>query len=87
MHDFENVLSFDLDNNRRRRCTPAGKDAAAAAAAAAADDSPAPAVATAAVSAAKQLRRGSADRGVKRNSPSIPSSEAAVAKKIAKAAR
>ncbi|KAI3430551.1 hypothetical protein D9Q98_005144 [Chlorella vulgaris] len=87
MHDFENVLSFDLDNNRRRRCTPAGKDATAAAAAAAADDSPAPAAATAAVSAAKQLRRGSADRGVKRNSPSMPSSEAAVAKKMAKAAR
>jgi hypothetical protein len=67
MHDFENVLSCQLDNRRRPRTTPQAaqeaKDAAAAASSAAA------AASSPALQAAGELRRGSAERGAKRVSP------------------
>jgi hypothetical protein len=65
MHDFENVLSFQLDNRRRPRTTPQAaqeaKDAAAAAASSAAAAASSP--------ADGELRRGLAERGAKRTSP------------------
>lgn len=79
MHDFENVLTFQLDN-RRRRTTPASKDVAMAAAAA--TDSPAPpAAAAGATSSAKQPRKASAERSVKRASPAPGSGDTEAAHK------
>lgn len=82
MHDFENVLSFQLDTGRRRRPpahlqgTPADGGAAAS-----------PAVPAGGGSGAKPRARASAERGMKRPSPSPASGNLKAGRKAGKAAR
>lgn len=83
MHDFECVVNYQLDSRRRRTGTPLSAAAASPATGALVDGS-SPAVP---VSGAKVVRRGSADRGVKRPSPGPASGEGKAGRKAGKAAR
>lgn len=76
MHDFENVLNFTLDTRRRPRTSTATTPGAAAAN---------PVVHPSSVPL--PVRRGSADRGMKRASPGPASADQKAGRKGGKAAR